>query len=520
MAKKSTFLFVLALVAMLGFMVSPALAGPKKGGTLVVGGVVDLVGLDPHKVRAESSVRWLNCIYERLVEMDEKSNPMPGLAKSWTISKDGLTYTFKLRKGVKFHNGREMTADDVIYSYKRMANPKTGTAYVSHIRNIAKMRAVDKYTVEFVMKKPTATFMIFTANQSAINAIVPKEEVEKQNGTLNHPVGTGPYKFVEYVPDKHIIIERFDGYVQPDIPTSGSGGKKPAYLKKIIYRPIKDSAVRNMALKKGEIHYATRIGWEEFEEMDKNPNVVAYEGPGLSYVFLGFGVKKAKNPFIKKAKFRKAIGYCLDLKEVVEGAVFGHSTPNPSLVGAALPYYSDVHKKGYGRNIKKAKALLKEVGYDGTPVRLSVCKRYIQTYKTAIVVQQMMADAGINVKMDVLEWAALLREFKSGEYDMQSFVASAAADPSLAMRRVHSKRTFAGYKNEKLDALAEKAEVVNDFKTRKKLYEQVHMIMLEDAPVIKIFDHSVAPAARKEVKGVLVWPHTANNRYWTMWLEK
>ena len=518
MDKKSmlTGLFIL-LVAV--FLATPAGAEPKRGGVLKVAGPVDLVGLDPHKVRAESSVRLLNLMYERLVEMDEDSNPMPGLASSWTISEDGLTYTFKIRKGVKFHNGREMTADDILYSYKRMGDPKTGTAYVSHIKNIDSMRAPDDYTVEFTMKKPTATFLIFTANQSAINAIVPKEEVEKQGGTLNHPVGTGPFQFVEYIPDQHMIVERFDGYVQPGIPTSGSGGNKPAYLDKIIYRPIKDAAVRNVALKKGEIDYAVRIGWEEFDEMAKHPDVVPYEHPGLAYVFLGFGVEKAKNPFIKNAAFRRAIGYCLDLQEIVDGAVFGHSTPNPSLVGAALPFYTETHKKGYGKNIKKAKALLKEVGYDGTPVRLSVNKRYIQTYKAAIIVQQMMAEAGIQVRLDVLEWAALLREFKSGEYDMQSFAASAIADPSLGMRRVHSKRNFAGYKNETLDQLAEKAELINDFDTREKFYEQIHQIMLEDAPVIKLFDHSVAPAARANIKGVKVWPHMANCRFWTIWIE-
>jgi len=519
MGKKSSLIVLLGLALVLALVANPAGAAPKKGGTLIVGGPVDLVGLDPHKVRAESSVLWLNCIYERLVELDEQSNPMPGLAKSWTISKDGLTYLFKLRQGVKFHNGRELTADDVIYSYQRMANPKTGTAYIDHVKNIAKMRAVDKYTVEFVMKKPMSTFLVLTANQSAINAIVPKEEVEKQGGTLNHPVGTGPYKFVEYVPDKHMIIERNDNYTQPDIPTSGSGGKKPAYLQKIIYRPIKDSAVRNVALKKGEIQFANRLGWEEFDEMKKTPGIVAYEGPGLSYVFLGFGVSKPKNPFIKKAKFRQAIGYCLDLQEIVDGAVFGHSLANPSLVGIALPFYSEVHKKGYGRNIKKAKELLKEVGYDGSPIKLSVCKSYIHTYKTAIIVQQMLAEAGINAKLEILEWAALLKEFRSGDYDMESFAASAAADPSIGMRRVYSKQNFVGYKNPKLDALVEKGEAVSDFAERKKIYEQIHLIMLEDAPVIKVFDHSVSSAGRKNLKGVMVWPHTANCRFWTMWLE-
>jgi len=119
-----------------------------------------------------------------------------------------------------------------------------------------------------------------------------------------------------------------------------------------------------------------------------------------------------------------------------------------------------------------------------------------------------------------MEWAALLTENRSGKYDIQCYADSGPIDPSMAMRWVHSKRNNAGYKNEKLDALVEKAEIVDDFETRKKLYEQIHAICLEDAPIIKLFDHSVGAASRKHVKGIQVWPYTANLRYHLMWLDK
>jgi peptide/nickel transport system substrate-binding protein len=204
----------------------------------------------------------------------------------------------------------------------------------------------------------------------------------------------------------------------------------------------------------------------------------------------------------------------------VDGSVFGNSVVNPSLVNVVQPFYSEVHKKGYGKDLKKAKDLLKKVGYDGTPVKVAVTKVYLNTYKVAVLVEQMLGEAGIKVELDVKEWPALLQDYNSGKHDILSFIASGMTDPCLNMVRVHSKRNFVGYKNEKLDALVEKAEATHDFAARKKLYEQIHEIMLEDVPLLKLYDHSVAPAARKYVKGFKPMPYTADSRLWQVWLDK
>jgi peptide/nickel transport system substrate-binding protein len=493
---------------------------PKYGGTLVVAAVTDIVGIDPHKVSAEVSMIVLNHIYERLVDLDEKNMPMPGLASRWSVSSDGLVYTFHLRQGVKFHNGREMTADDVVYTYNRLMDPKTKYPFVTQVQNIKDIKATDKYTVQFTVKAPTVTLLVYMSNPLGTHAIVPKEEVEKQGGTLTRPVGTGPYKFVEYVPDKHVIIERNKDYKGSNLPTSGTGGMKPAYADRIKFVPIKDAAVRSMALKSGDIDFTFRVAWEEIDDFKKDPNVVTYVSPGLAYVTLLFGVNTSTNKFIRTPDFRRAVGFCLDLQELVDGSVFGNSVINPSLVNVVLPFYSDIHKKGYRKDLKMAKELLKKVGYDGTPVKIGVTKVYLNTYKTAILAEQMLGEAGIKVALDVKEWPALLQDANSGKYDMLSYIFSGMTDPSLTMRHLHSKRNFVGYKNENLDALVEKAEATSDFVTRKKLYEQIHEVMLEDVPLLKLYDHSVAPATRKYVKGFKPMPYTADARLWQVWLDK
>jgi len=510
-------------VAIVGVILSAGLVSaqqPKYGGTLVVGTVTDIVGIDPHKVTGEISMIALNTMYERLVDLDEKSMPMPGLASKWSVSSDGLVYTFHLRQGVKFHNGRELTAEDVVYSYNRLMDPKTKYPFVTQVQNIKDIKVIDKYTVRFTLKAPTITLMVYMSNPYGTHAIVPKEEVEKQGGTLNRPVGTGPYKFVEYVPDKHVIVERNKEYKGSNLPTSGTGGKKPAYADRIRFVPIKDAAVRSMALKSGDIDFTLRVAWEEIDDFKKDPNVVTYVSPGLAYVMLRFGVNTSANKFIRMADFRRAVGHCLDLQELVDGSVFGNSVVNPSLVNVVHPFYSDVHRKGYGKDLKKAKELLKKVGYDGTPVKLGVTKVYLNTYKVAVLAEQMLGEAGIKVELDVKEWPALLQDSNSGKYDIMSFIASGMTDPCLNMAQVHSKRNFVGYKNEKLDDLVEKAEATSDFATRKKAYEQIHEIMLEDVPLLKLYDHSVAPATRKYVKGFKPMPYTADARLWQVWLDK
>ena len=512
----------LIVLSVLVFGSNPPAAGqqPKFGGTLVVALVTDIVGLDPHKVSAEISMIVLNNIYERLVDVDEKGLPMPGLASKWSVSPDGLVYTFTLRQGVKFHNGRELTAEDVAYTYQRLLDPKTKYPFVTQVQYIKEIRALDKYNVQIRVQAPTANLLVSMANPFGTHAIVPKEEVEKQGGTLNRPVGTGPYKFVEYVPDKHVIIERNKDYKGSTLPTSGTGGQKPAYLDRLKFVPIKDAAIRTMALKTGEIDFTLRVAWEEIDEIKKDPNIVTYVSPGLAYVMFQFGVNTSANKFIRLTDFRRAVAHCLDLSELVDGAVFGNSVVNPSLVNAVTPFYSDFHKKGYGKDLKKAKELLKKVGYDGSPVRIAVTKVYLNTYKTAILAEQMLGEAGIKVELDVKEWPALLQDANSGKYDILSFIASGTPDPSMNMARVHSKRNYVGYKNEKLDALVEKAETTNDFAERKKFYEQVHEIMLEDVPLLKLYDHSVAPATRKYVRGFKPMPYTADARLWHVWLDK
>jgi len=509
-------LITMLIVVCVCFLAITATAGPKKGGTLRVGVPADAVGLDPHKTRAYGSALMLKTIYEEIVTLSQDEKVMPGLAKSWTISDDGLVYTFKLREGVKFHNGREMSAEDVKYSYERLLDPKTKAPRLGPVKKIKDIKVLDKYTVQFTLKKATAAFLILNANPARIFAIVPREEVEKQNDTLNIPVGTGPYKFVEYSPDQHFIVERFEKYKQPDIPNSGAGGYQPSYVDRIKYIPIKEATVRDIALKKGEIDFSTRISFDQWDEMKTAKGIRIISGPHSSIVALTFGIKN--NPLFQNKAFRQAIAYSLDKQAVLDGSVWGHGKINPSLVAKKLPFYSEVHKKGYPRDLKKVKTLLKKAGYKGQEVKILVAKRYPMTYKAAIVVQQQLQEAGINAKLDVKEWAALLKDAKSWQYDICSFIFGSSVDPAKPMR--HLKPTgYSGYDNPKILKLIEEGDSVSDFETRKKIYEQIHEIMLEDVPMVKFYDLDTGFGYQTYVKGVL-----ANDKVgYTLtkyWLEK
>jgi len=493
--------FLMMLIAMcMSVWALTAVAAPKKGGTLKVGVPADAVGLDPHKTRAYSSALMLKTIYEELVALSQDDNVMPGLAKSWTISEDGLVYTFKLREGVKFHNGREMVAQDVKYSYERLMDPKTKAPRLGPVKKIKEIKVIDKHTVEFTLKKATAAFLILNANPGRIFAIVAKEEVEKQGGTLNIPVGTGPYKFVEYNPDQHFIVERFEEYTQPAIPNSGMGGFQPSYFDRIKYIPIKESTVRDIALKKGEIDFNTRVSFDQWEDMKKAKGLRLISGPGASVVAITFGIKN--NPLFQNKAFRQAVAFSLDQQAVLDGSVWGHGVVNPSLVANKLPFYSEIHKKGHSRDLKKVKSLLKKAGYKGQEVKILVAKRYPMTYKAAIVVQQQLQEAGINAKLDVKEWAVLLKDAKSWKYDICSFIFGSSVDPAKPMR--HLRPTgYPGYNNPEILKLIEQGDSLSDFNKRKKIYEQIHEIMIDDVPLVKFYDLDVGFGAQTYVKGIL-----------------
>ncbi len=237
---------------------SPTPGTPQRGGTLVVAVAADPDGLDPHKTVAAATFQITRNIYDTLVQTDEKGRIVPDLALSWAPSADGLTWTFTLRQGVRFHNGRTMTAADVKYSFERLLAPETASPRAKDFAVIKSIAAPDDKTVVFELKSPSAAFLSNLAYGWA--AIVPQEAA----ATLrDHPVGTGPFQFVEWVKDSHVALKRFDGYFLPGVP----------YLDAATFRVITDPAARMAALRAGEVDVIPELPAQDVAAVRQDPDL-------------------------------------------------------------------------------------------------------------------------------------------------------------------------------------------------------------------------------------------------------
>lgn len=499
-----------------GFQSVSAQSEPKRGGILTVGTNTDVNAVDPHVNTAVPNAVVLHHVFESLVTYGDKFEFMPQLAERWEIDSDYKTYTFYLQKGKLFHNGREMVADDVKYSIERVLNPKTGCGFRSHFQNIERIEVMDKYTVRFHMKKTDASLLYKLAYNNPIIAVIPREEVEKQGGVFRHPIGTGPYKFVEWKPDRYLLLERFDQYKPQQGPMSGMGGERIAYLDKIKFVPIPERDVATMALLNREIDFLLHVPFEnvkKFKESYVQRGITLDEIPGLAWYQIWFGCRQG---ITNDAKFRKACAYAIDREKVAKAATRGYCIVHSSFVGAKNQYFTPFHKKWYKKDINKAKELLKECGYKGDQITLYTSKKYKMMYDQAVAVQSELGAVGVNIKLEVVDLPVLIKKYISGDYQILSFGVGVKPDPVLAYL-ILRQNGFDELRPRMKEIRAE-ASATLDFEIRKKLFEEAHSLVYEQVPAIVFYHYFYFNAYWNKVKGFKMLPNNMP-RFWGSWLQ-
>src|SRR6266481_2784299 len=274
--KRSAHLSILTVLALATALATAAAVGvadaQKKGGVLRVGNLGEPPSLDAHWTTASITETLTNHIYEGLFSLDRDNKPIPMLAESYTVSKDGLTYTFKLRQGVKFHNGKEMTSDDVVASLTRWGKQSIyGKALFAQV---AELRAVDPATVQMQLKEKSAIVLISLAVPNNFGAIYPKEIAEKfaPEVKVTEYVGTGPYKLAEWKPDQYIRMVRFDDYKSRNEKPNGYGGGKTAWLDEIRWVPVPEVATRVAQVETGELDFADDLNLDAYDRLKGNAN--------------------------------------------------------------------------------------------------------------------------------------------------------------------------------------------------------------------------------------------------------
>jgi peptide/nickel transport system substrate-binding protein len=513
-----TLILAILLMFLLDFGFGEGLAqtAPKRGGTLTVGFNSDIAATDPHTTSNFLTSIVMRHMFETLVAYGEKLEFVPMLAERWEVSPDYRTYTFYLRKGKLFHNGREMMADDVKYSIQRIMEPKTGNPVRALFNNVEQIEVVDKYTVRFRMKKTDATLLSTLAYIPAVMAIVPREEVEKQGGVMKNPVGTGPFKFAEWKPDRYLLLERFDGYKPQPGARNGFGGEHIVYLDKLKIVPLPEESVAVMALLNKEIDFLINIPFKDFDQFKteySKRGIITDVAPGLTWYQLFFRCDK---PIMRDVKFRKACAYAIDLDLVARTATRGYSEENPSCIAIANQYYTPAHKKWYKKDVEKAKQLLKESEYKGEEITLYTTKAYPLNYAQSVVVQSELAAVGIKVKLEVLEWVLLSGRYNKGDFEFISFSLSARPDPTVAYQDAARTSYF---ESARLKQILDDSAKTLDFEKRKKLFEEAQEVIYEEVPLIVTFNYNYSNAYWNHLKGYKNWS-TSTPSFWGVWLEK
>jgi peptide/nickel transport system substrate-binding protein len=507
----------IALVALLTLLTVPAVHAqetPRMGGVLKVAAIGEPPTLDIAMSTATQVYEIMWHASEPLFTHDASWNPIPMLAEGYTVADKGLRYTITLRKGVRFHNGKEMTSADVVPSLKRWGQLATVGKQLA--RNIEAIEAKDPYTVQIHLKAPTGSLIFGLAEPHA--SIYPKETIEAAgDGTLKDFIGTGPYRFVEHRPDRHLKLARFKDYVARSEPASGFGGKRVAYFDEILFIPVPDTAVRLAGVETGEYHHAMFVKQDSYERIKSlpqlDPRIVKPRGWAVAVLNHKAGVMTDK-------KVRQAFQAALDMEPIMIGG-FGSKTfyrLDPGLFFPEQPWHSTVGAKAYNQHdADKARRLLKEAGYAKQPVRWATTREYEFMYKNAEVAKQQLEQVGFNIDLQVLDWATLnSRALKPELWDVASTGLVFTADP--ANHIVFRCNWWGNWCHEEKEQLLVELARESDVKKRKALIDRMQAIFYEDVGRVKLGDYFTLDVARRELRGPF---RTAARMYfWNSWLAQ
>ncbi|WDP90435.1 MAG: ABC transporter substrate-binding protein [Desulfobacter sp.] len=487
MKKKLT---ILLSVLAIGMLACTNAWAARTGGTFVFcapyGG--DVFSLDMQRTgNTQDYIVGLN-IFRSLYKWDAAQNkPVLALATAVDVSEDGMVYTFKLRHDVKFHNGRTMTADDIIYSYNRIMAPATASSAASYVGVIKGAKAVQDgkaQTISGLKKIDDFTLQITLDHVADLGyqlykieaAIVPKEEIQAKGDAFGTaPVGCGPFRFVKWIKGSEIVLEKFDGYFEPGKP----------YIDKLVYKIMPEGSARDMAFRARELD-ANLVGGAQYDVYQRDPEISKnmIEVAEMYTRFMGFN--QAYAPLADK-RVRQAINHALNSELIIKKLLKNKAFKATSFLPTSSPAF-DPELAPYAYDLKKAKALMAEAGYAGG-FDLEVLATNSQSYGVRVVeaIIPFLKKIGIRVKPQQLEGGMLSQRLKKGDYQAFIWSLESGPDPLASLNRFHSRTlpssgNYIAYANPVFDGLLDQAKIEKDPAKRLDLLKQADRFFFEDAP--------------------------------------
>lgn len=496
---------------------------PVRGGQIRVAIPSDLRGTNPGVDRDAITDDVLAHVVEGLVAFRNGLSVGLMLARGVQVSEDGRTYTFQLRDDVRFHNGAPLTSAEVKWSWQRYLDPATHWRCTSSYNGVEASKIIgietpDRHTVVFSLDKPDGLFLKRMASFVCPAAILHPDSVGP-NGIWRAPVGTGPYRFAEWKRGQYALLTRFDGYVPRSEPRDGYAGAKIPYADSLKWLIVPDSSAAMSALRSMQVDLAYFFPPSELESARHESGVAVHTTPALDWTTL---LMQSTDPLLRDIRVRKAIAHAIDTRALSQMASYGLSVGNPSVVPAASQYYTPVHAEGYSYDPELSKRLLREAGYDGRPIRLQTNRRNERVYDSVIVVETMLRKVGINVRIEVLDWAVMFSNWQHGRFQLMVFNYSARPDPVLGYLAVlGTKRTqpTTQWESSRAASLLAEATATADENARTALFEQIHRLMLQDVPFVNLFNGSAIDVTLGRVAGYEVWS-ASKPRLWGVWVRR
>jgi peptide/nickel transport system substrate-binding protein len=473
---------VLLFVGALFAIAQPAFAAQ----TLKVAVSSNLNTLDPAKTKIgeEYIVNFL--VFSGLTELDRKGRAQPDLAERWTASDDQKTWTFYLRKGVKFHNGREFDAQDVLKTIERILDPATGSVTRVNFQIIDKMEALDPHTVRFGLKIPYAGFADILSDRQA--RIVPRDALDT---LATHPVGSGPFKLKSFEPGNLVELVKNPDYYVPGVPK----------LDEVVLRIIPEGAAEVSALETGEIDLVWSLPLESIDEVKKNPDLAIDSVPTSTWD--GLIMNASQKPFTDQ-RVRRAVLLAIDKKAMVQLALFGNGTATHTMILPGSSFYNNDIQIG-PPDIAGAKKLLTEAGYpNGFDITLYVPVGRPTRERVGLAAREMLKPLGINVDLQRVPWDKFISEIEGkAAFSTDGFYSRPTIDTSV-YPFFHSSgswnTTLWHYKNAEMDKILDAARAARSEEEQATLYKQFQVLALEDPPGVIPYVLNHINAYRKNIK--------------------
>ena len=467
----------------------------------------DPTSLDPQKTSLTALFHVTEHIYSALVRLKPDLTVEPDLAEKWDISADGKTYTFTLRKGVKFHSGRGLTSADVKYTFDRLVDKATASPNASLLAPAESVATPDDSTVVITLKQADASFL---TNLTSPATVIINRDAVQQNGDLTKTAdGTGPFRFKEYVPNTRVVLER-----NPDYWESG----KP-YVDGIEMTIAADDTARSAAVRTGTVDLIEYAPLKDIPSLKSDNSLMLAGDQNTNIRFVGLNV--TRKPF-SELKVRQAIAAVVDREAVLGPAVFGFGTPTVEIFPPG--YWAGLGVKTSAPDVARAKQLLADAGYpQGFSTTILSWSQYSFLSNAAVVVQDQLKQIGISADINLEENAAFIKDYLDNNFDLTVSGTSAYVDPNDIYLRnfgTNQPSNAVRYSSPKADDLIAQGVATTDQTKRKQIYQQLQQLLLDDVPWVNLYIANQFEAMKTYVKGYTHIPTGTNYTLKDVWLDK